>query len=109
MIQITNKLRLPADPSPVENAAARKKEAEEQAALPYKWTQTIGELDLSFNVPGNLKSRDLVVDIKKQTLVAGIKGQEAIISVWHSVSYKHNAPVSSSACFISTLPFSPFL
>lgn len=83
------------DPSPAEEAAARKKEAEEQAALPYKWTQTIGELDLTFNVPGNLKSRDLVVDIKKQSIVAGIKGQEPIISVHHS-PYNPNAPNVSS-------------
>ncbi|UKZ65554.1 uncharacterized protein TrAtP1_006754 [Trichoderma atroviride] len=67
------------DPSPAEDAAARKKEAEEQAALPYKWSQTIGELDLSFNVPGNYKSRDLVVDIKKLSIIAGAKGQEPII------------------------------
>ncbi|KAL6904876.1 CS domain-containing protein [Trichoderma evansii] len=67
------------DPSPAEVAAAKQKEAEEQAALPYKWSQTIGELDLSFNVPGNYKSRDLVVDIKKLSIVAGVKGQEPII------------------------------
>ncbi|KAK5992424.1 Nuclear movement protein nudC [Cladobotryum mycophilum] len=68
------------EPTAAEEAAARKQEAEEQAALPYKWTQTIGELDLTFTVPGNLKSRDLVVDIKKHKLVAGIKGQDPIIS-----------------------------
>lgn len=67
----------------------RKKEAEEQAALPYKWSQTIGELDLSFNVPGNYKSRDLVVDIKKLSIVAGAKGQEPIIKV-HSISFVYN-------------------
>jgi len=69
------------EPTPAEDAAARAKEKEEQAALPYKWTQTIGELDITFTVPANLKSRDLAVDIKKQKLVAGIKGQEPIISV----------------------------
>jgi hypothetical protein len=67
----------------------RKKEAEEQAALPYKWSQTIGELDLSFNVPGNYKSRDLVVDIKKLSITAGVKGQEPIIKV-HSISFVYN-------------------
>jgi hypothetical protein len=84
MIPIANQLHT-TDSSPTEDAAARKKQAEEQAALPYKWDQTIGELDLSFNVPGNFKSRDLVVDIKKQTIVAGVKGQEPIISVQHSL------------------------
>ncbi|OBT61312.1 hypothetical protein VE03_09595 [Pseudogymnoascus sp. 23342-1-I1] len=61
-------------------AAARVREEEEQAALPYKWTQTIRDLSLNFTVPGNLKGRDLVVDIKKTKLSAGIKGQEPIIS-----------------------------
>ncbi|KAI0126742.1 nuclear movement protein [Xylariales sp. AK1849] len=67
------------DSTPEQEAASRAKEAEEQAALPYKWTQTIGELDINITVPGNLKGRDLVVDIKKQKLVAGIKGQTPII------------------------------
>ncbi|KAL2211405.1 CS-domain-containing protein [Sarocladium strictum] len=68
------------EPTPAEVEAARAKEAEEQAALPYKWEQTISELDVTFQVPGNLKSRDLVVEIKKQKLSAGIKGQEPVIS-----------------------------
>ncbi|KAH6657249.1 CS domain-containing protein [Truncatella angustata] len=66
--------------TPEQEAAARAAEAEEQAALPYKWTQTISEIDLQFSVPGNLKSRDLVIDIKKQKLVAGIKGQDPIVN-----------------------------
>ncbi|XXH06037.1 TFIIH/NER complex subunit [Hypoxylon texense] len=67
------------DPTPEQEAAARAKEAQEQAALPYKWNQTIGDLDITMTVPGNLKGRDLVVEIKKQKLKAGIKGQEPII------------------------------
>src|SRR5215469_2937214 len=63
------------EPTPAEEAAARAKEAEEQAALPYKWTQTIGDLDVTVEVPGNLKGKDLVVDIKKKKLVLGVKGQ----------------------------------
>ncbi|KAI1853045.1 hypothetical protein JX265_012801 [Neoarthrinium moseri] len=69
------------DPTPEQEAAARAKEAEEQAALPYKWTQTIGELEvLITGIPGNFKGRDLVVDIKRQKLVAGIKGKDPIIN-----------------------------
>ncbi|RKF73029.1 Nuclear movement protein nudC [Golovinomyces cichoracearum] len=63
-----------------EEEAARAKEAAEQAALPYKWNQTIGDLDITLNVPGNLKSRDMHVEIKKKSLCIGIKGQEAILS-----------------------------
>ncbi|PNY26676.1 Nuclear movement protein nudC [Tolypocladium capitatum] len=65
--------------SPAAIAAARAKEAEEQAALPYKWTQTVAELDVTFTIPGNMKSRDLVVDIKKQRLSAGLKGQDPVV------------------------------
>ncbi|KAK6210700.1 hypothetical protein LQW54_005904 [Pestalotiopsis sp. IQ-011] len=68
------------DPTPEQDAAARAQEEKEQAALPYKWTQTISELSVQISVPGNLKGRDLVVDIKKTKLVAGIKGQDPIIS-----------------------------
>ncbi|KAL3421380.1 nuclear movement protein [Phlyctema vagabunda] len=68
------------EPTPAEEAVARAKEAKEQAALPYKWTQTIGDLDINIEVPGNLKGRDFVVDIKKKKLVVGIKGQDPIIS-----------------------------
>jgi HSP20 family molecular chaperone IbpA len=76
------------EPTPAEEAAARAKEAEEQAALPYKWIQSIGDLDITVEVPGNLKGKDLNVDIKKKKLVLGIKGQEPIISVCHSNSPK---------------------
>jgi hypothetical protein len=71
------------EPTPAEEAAARAKEEQEQAALPYKWAQTIGDLDITLEVPGNLKGRDLNVDIKKRKLVVGIKGQEPIITVHH--------------------------
>lgn len=70
--------------------ATRAKEAAEQAALPYKWTQTIGDLDITTEVPGNLKSRDLVVDIKKTKLTVGIKGQEPVLTV----SPHRNSPVT---------------
>ena len=69
----------PPEQTPAEIAADKAREQAEQDALPYKWTQTIGDADVTFSVPGNLKSRDLVVDIKKTSISAGIKGQEPII------------------------------
>ncbi|CAK7206015.1 hypothetical protein SEUCBS139899_008798 [Sporothrix eucalyptigena] len=65
--------------TPAEEAAARAKEQQEQDALPYKWTQTIADLDLTTVIPGNLKARDLVIEIKKTALSVGIKGQEPIV------------------------------
>ncbi|CAG8981281.1 hypothetical protein HYALB_00003879 [Hymenoscyphus albidus] len=67
------------EPTPQEEAAARAREAEEQAALPYKWTQTIGDLDITVEIPGHLKGKDLNVEIKKTSLLLQIKGQEPII------------------------------
>ncbi|KAJ4414329.1 hypothetical protein N0V82_007999 [Gnomoniopsis sp. IMI 355080] len=69
------------EPTAAETAAALAKEKEEQAALPYKWNQTIGDVDITITgLPGNYKGKDLVVDIKKQKLAAGIKGQDPIIN-----------------------------
>ncbi|RDL30980.1 HSP20-like chaperone [Venustampulla echinocandica] len=68
------------EPTPAEVVAARAKEAEEQAALPYKWTQAIGDLDVIIELPGNIKGKDLNVDIKKKKLFLAVKGQEPIIS-----------------------------
>jgi len=59
----------------------RAREKEEQAKLPYKWTQTIQDLDITVSVPANLKGRDIVVDMKKTYLKVGVKGQEPVIDV----------------------------
>lgn len=69
------------DIDPVAEAAARQKEAAEQAALPYKWRQTIGDLDISVPVPKGTRARDLVVELKKMRLKVGLKGKEPIIDV----------------------------
>jgi len=63
------------------DADARAKEQEEQSKLPYKWTQTIADLEVTIEVPGNFKGKDLDVVIKKNGVKAGIKGKEAIIEV----------------------------
>lgn len=75
----------PSSPTPSErerqDKAAKAKEEEEQSKLPYKWTQQIGDLDLTAPIPGNIKGRDMDVKITKTTIKAGIKGQEPIIDV----------------------------
>jgi HSP20 family molecular chaperone IbpA len=79
----------PPSPTPEEreklDKEAKKKEEEEQSKLPYKWTQQIGDLDLTAAIPGNIKGRDLDVKITKTSLKAGIKGQDPIIDVLHSI------------------------
>ena len=58
---------------------AKAREEEEQSKLPYKWTQTLSEAEVTVPIPGNLKSKDLIVDLKKNHIKVSIKGQEPII------------------------------
>ncbi|KAG8906105.1 hypothetical protein FRB99_007566 [Tulasnella sp. 403] len=57
----------------------RAKEAEEQAALPYKWKQELGEVDIYVPVPKGTRARDLDIKIMKKKLSAGLKGKEKIL------------------------------
>ncbi|KIW30287.1 uncharacterized protein PV07_06043 [Cladophialophora immunda] len=70
-------------PTPSERARKdaedRKREEEEQAGLPYKWTQTLEEAEVSVPIQGNLKARDLVVELKKTHIKVAVKGQDPII------------------------------
>jgi len=58
---------------------ARAKEAAEQAALPYKWTQSIKDVDITIAIDGKYKGKDLDVKITKTTLRVAIKGGEVFI------------------------------
>ncbi|KAI9206517.1 nuclear movement protein nudC [Polychytrium aggregatum] len=59
--------------------AARQKEAEEQAALPYKWRQTLIDVAITIPIPKGTKGRDLSVVIQKKHIKAGLKGAEPIL------------------------------
>ena len=59
----------------------RAREAEEQAKLPYKWRQTIGDVDIDVPVAGNLRGRDIIVEMTKTNLKVQVKGQDPIIDV----------------------------
>lgn len=76
------------DPSPAEKAEREREDKErkaredaEQAQLPYKWTQTIRDVDVTAPIPGNLKGRDLDVVLTKNKIRVAIKGQEPLIEV----------------------------
>ncbi|PIL31882.1 hypothetical protein GSI_06586 [Ganoderma sinense ZZ0214-1] len=60
--------------------ADRAREAAEQAALPYKWTQQLGDVDITVQVPRGTRARDLSVMIQKKKLSVGLKGKEPILS-----------------------------
>lgn len=64
-----------------QDVLAKAREAEEQSKLPYKWTQQIGDVDLTAKIPGTIKGRDMDVKITKTTIKAGVKGQDPIIEV----------------------------
>jgi hypothetical protein len=76
-------------PTPSERERADKeakaKEDAEQAALPYKWTQTIKDVDITIPVDGKYKARDFEVKITKTSLRIALKGGEVYIDVRRSV------------------------
>lgn len=47
--------------------------------MPYKWKQTLQDVDVIVPVPKGIKSKQLNIQILKKKLVVGLKGQDAII------------------------------
>ncbi|KAL0581636.1 hypothetical protein V5O48_000452 [Marasmius crinis-equi] len=70
---------LPAEERKAKDQEDRAREAAEQAALPYKWTQILGEVDITVPVPKGTRGKDLNVVIQKKKLSVGLKGQEKIL------------------------------
>ncbi|KAB8227774.1 hypothetical protein ETB97_010864 [Aspergillus alliaceus] len=62
-----------------EEKERKAKEDAEQAQLPYQWTQTIKDVDVTIPVPGNLRGKDLDVVLTKNKIKVAVKGQEPII------------------------------
>ncbi|KAI0735083.1 nuclear movement protein nudC [Earliella scabrosa] len=60
--------------------ADRAREAAEQAALPYRWAQQLGDVDITVPVPKGTRARDLNVVIQKKKLSVGFKGKEPIMA-----------------------------
>ncbi|KAG0259634.1 hypothetical protein DFQ27_003960 [Actinomortierella ambigua] len=67
------------DQQKAHDVALRMKEEEEQAKLPYKWKQTLNDVDVTVLVPKGTRGKDLTIEIKKQSLKVGLKGQPLII------------------------------
>ncbi|OCL11773.1 putative nuclear movement protein nudC [Glonium stellatum] len=91
-------------PTPSERSKAdeelKAREAAEQATLPYKWTQTIADLDVTVPVPANIKSRDLDIKLTKAKLKVAIKGQSSIIDG----DLPHPIHVDESTWTLETVP-----
>ncbi|CAL1695650.1 unnamed protein product [Somion occarium] len=60
--------------------ADREREAQEQAALPYRWKQQLEEVDIVVPVPAGTRGKDLNVVLGRKKLSVGLKGKEPIMS-----------------------------
>ncbi|KAL4804825.1 nuclear movement protein nudC [Aspergillus unguis] len=76
------------DPTPAETAAREAEEKQrkaaedaEQATLPYKWTQTIRDVDVTIPVSGNLKGRDFDVSLKRDSIRVAVKGKDGEVFI----------------------------
>lgn len=93
------------EPKTDEEKAARRKQDEEQAALPYTVKQNeIESISVEFSVPANLKARDLDIKFTRTTIKAGIKGQEPIIQVGQLSAVPLSHPPATASSFPRHVP-----
>ncbi|KAL5462804.1 hypothetical protein PMIN06_001493 [Paraphaeosphaeria minitans] len=92
------------EPTPEEqkrlDAEAKASEDAEQAALPYKWSQTIKDVDVTLSVDAKYKGRDLDVKLTRSHLKVAIKGQDPIIDG----DLPHHIHVDDSTWTLETVP-----
>ena len=74
----------PPSPTPSErarqDAEALSREKAEQATLPYRWTQTISDVDVTIPIASNLRARDLAITLKKTSISVAVKGSDPILT-----------------------------
>ncbi|ORX61478.1 CS-domain-containing protein [Hesseltinella vesiculosa] len=58
---------------------AKLREDAEQAALPYKWKQTLQDVSIAIPVPSGTRARDLEVVLKRKHIKVALKGQPALL------------------------------
>jgi len=54
----------------------RERETEEQAALPYSWTQELSRVSVTVPVPKGTRARDLKIVLRKKELSVNLRGNE---------------------------------
>lgn len=64
-----------------EEKERKAREETEQAQLPYKWTQTIRDVDVAAPIPDSIKGRDMEITLTKTNIKVAIKGQQPIVEV----------------------------
>lgn len=79
-LDIENKAREAAEQaSMIDASSPPENELTRLAALPYTWTQELGEVDVVVPVAKGTRGKDLNVVIQKKKLSVGLKGQEKIL------------------------------
>ncbi|KAK9474658.1 CS-domain-containing protein [Dipodascopsis tothii] len=68
-----------AEPTKEEDLAAIAQERAEQAALPYKWTQTLEEVTVTLAVAPGTRGRDLAIDFSRTAISVGVKGAPPVL------------------------------
>ncbi|KAJ3115394.1 hypothetical protein HDU96_000699 [Phlyctochytrium bullatum] len=77
---MTEERELTEEERTAKDLADRERERLEQEALPYKWKQTLKDVDIVVPVPKGTRGRDLAVVIKKKEISVGFKGKEPIFN-----------------------------
>ncbi len=57
------------------------KKTKKKKELPYKWSQTLSDVTVLFEVPVGTKGKDLDIVIKRDKIKAGLKGKPPVIEV----------------------------
>lgn len=57
----------------------------------YEWTQSEDEVTVSFDLPANIKTRDIHCEIKPTSLIFQIRGQNPIIQVSQTLTFPGEA------------------
>lgn len=73
----------------LEEKHRKAQEDAEQSQLPYKWTQTIRDVDVTIPVAANIRGKDLEVSLKNKEIRVAIKGQEAFVEVCFCLPTTH--------------------
>ncbi|KAF9893588.1 hypothetical protein FE257_010900 [Aspergillus nanangensis] len=86
-----------------EEKERKAKEDAEQAQLPYKWTQSIRDVDLTIPIPANIRGRDMDVVLTKTKIKVAIKGQQPFIEG----DFPHSVIVDESSWTLETTSHPP--
>ncbi|KAI8842945.1 HSP20-like chaperone [Chytridium lagenaria] len=77
---MTDEKELTEEERTIKDQADKERERKEQEALPYKWKQTLKDVDLVVPIPKGTRGKDLAVVLKRKEISVGFKGKEPIFN-----------------------------